>query len=276
MEIQSARIAEKNTRRFALAKKKHARFSPSSTERWLECAGSVQLCSKIPERESAAAKEGGKGHKCLEHFLKNPGRPREAKYFLLKQRYPVDMVEHAFETSKHVFRTAEGRKVLSEHKADLSFIHPELWGTLDVTIAEDFGTLDVMDYKYGKWMPVEIKENSQLKTYALAEAHRHQYNFQSVRLSILQPRTQHQDGPHRPWITSIPALRSWADILSRGIERAEKKNPPFKAGAHCFFCNAKKICKAYTPDAIKSVRAGFIRAQETPEALGKKYGGYLE
>lgn len=256
--------------------KAHARFSPSGVEKWLACAGSVSLCAKIPDRDSEAAKEGTKGHECLDHFLKNPARPGYAAEFLLRSRYPIEMVKHAQTTAIHIWRAANGRKVLSEHKADLSFIHPDLWGTLDVTIPETFGVLDIMDYKYGKWVGVEAKENGQLKTYALAEAHKHHFNFGSVRLSILQPRASHQAGPYRSWTTSIRDLRSWGDRLRKGIEAAEKKNPTFRAGPHCFFCNAKKICKAYTPDAIKSVRAGFIRAQETPEMIAKKYGGYLE
>lgn len=243
----------------------HALFSPSAAERWLECAGSVRLCKGIPRRESAAAEQGTRAHKCLEQYLKcAPEKAPKVRQFLIRQaqsgaaNYDLEMIDHAEKSAKWIWEKAGGKEIYPEHRADLSHIDPDLWGTLDVAIPEYFGTLTIVDFKYGIHVAVDAERNSQLLTYAVAESHRHRNNFSHVELAIAQPRAAHPRGAFRTWKAPIEALKEWSATLRRGIRAARQPQAPLKAGKWCFFCDAKKICPAFTPEAVASVRKGFV------------------
>ena len=54
------------------APKAHAKLSASSSERWLNCPGSIALIDKAPPpRESKYALEGTTAHECMEKMLLN-------------------------------------------------------------------------------------------------------------------------------------------------------------------------------------------------------------
>lgn len=151
----------------------------------------------------------------------------------------------------------------SESRVRLDHIDENLWGTLDVSIAEAFGTLNVIDLKYGKFVPVEPEKNGQLSIYAVGKAREHNYNFDKVRLTILQPRAKHEKGPIRHWTAPMTYFFEFEREVREAVKRVKDKNAPVKAGPHCFFCDAKKICKAYSKDAITSVRARFAQNAES-------------
>lgn len=250
----------------------HARYSPSSTDRWMECPGSVQLCAKAPERkDSRAAAEGTNAHTCLEILLKNgPSKFRETLVFLnMNLKHDAEMIFHAHNTAKFLWGYRGKRRLESEKKVYLPHVDKDLWGTLDVTISEPFGLLEILDFKYGKFVPVDVEKNSQLLTYAVGEAHRRKYNFEAIRLTVIQPRAPHEKGPVRSWDTGIETVKAWEDKLRTAIAKTKQKNPPLKAGEHCFFCDAKTICPAYTPDATAAMKnrivSSAIEAAETPE-----------
>jgi hypothetical protein len=241
----------------------HSKFSASSAYRWLTCAGSVKLCERVEtKRESASAIEGTLGHEPLEAILKNGPHKLLATEEFLRKKYDIEMVIHASNAAKHIWKIApKDAEVLSEEKVILAHIDADFGGTFDASIVEHFGTLDIFDYKFGKHIPVEVEANEQMLAYAVGKAHQYDYNFERVRMTIIQPRAHHLQGPIRTWVTPIETLFKWNEIFKAGIKAAKKKNAPLKAGDHCFFCDAKKICPAFkaNPDAMKGMRAMFAR-----------------
>lgn len=239
--------------------KAHAKFSPSSAKRWLACPGSIRaIASAPPPPESKYAQEGTDAHACLEALAKNPEKLLSTADFLRRQ-YGEQMVVHAEWALKEINRLRpKGAELLVEEKSDLSFIHPEFWGTADISIVEHFGVLKVLDYKYGAGIAVEVMEdgeaNPQLAAYALGIAHKHGYDFEAVELGVIQPRVEHPDGKVRTVSLTVEELMAWANTFRRGIELALKKNAPFKAGDHCRFCPAAVTCPVLSTQSLEQAK----------------------
>lgn len=246
----------------------HAKFSPSSSHRWLACPGSISLSEQCPDPpESAAALEGTQAHECLELILKNGPEKKLATERLLREKYPLQMVVHAALSAVSIWQLKRkylsSALLLAETRSELFHIDRDMHGTSDAVIIEDFGTLQVIDYKYGR-MPVEVEENPQLIAYAIGIAHQHEYNFSEIICTVIQPRANHPDGPIRSWSTTAENLFEWSDRFRKGIRLAKHQDPPFASGEHCIFCPAKGICKSYDPSKVSSTKSRFItRATES-------------
>lgn len=232
--------------------KAHSKFSASGAERWLACPGSVNLSEGIPDISSKWAEEGIEAHKVLEEIL------------IYKQIPPkgwavTEMKAHAANAANFLFKLHEkckGSTLFAEQRVHLKFIHPEAFGTLDAAVVELFGTLHIIDFKYGAGVLVSAIENLQMIFYALAVAHDHQWNFQKVRLWIIQPRISGYDGPTF-WEISIEDLEAYADVFRKGIARVEKEPSTFVEGTHCHWCKAKKICPLKQEKRLQQARNLF-------------------
>lgn len=241
-----------------MSEKKHAVFSASGSERWMGCAGSIALSKKAPPQpESPYAVEGTKAHEVFERFNKSK-RPY-SESFLLKGKYPQEMIDYAFSAFKEVEKmTGKTAKRIAEVKVSLDFVHPDMYGTVDAAIINEFDVLTVIDYKYGAGIPVSPENNSQLIYYALGLAHQYDYNFSHVNLVILQPRAPGQDGSFvKEWKLSIDDLIAWKDKFAAGVKAALAKNPPLTSGDWCKFCPATSMCPELSTKALKQAQIDF-------------------
>jgi hypothetical protein len=221
--------------------KKHAKLGASNSARWLNCPGSVRLSEAAPlKKESASAEEGTLAHKCLETVLRDLPRPVS-----LAGEYSDEMIKHAQVAAEEIDRRlTQGSKLLIEEKISLSFIDINMFGTVDCAIVDLHDTLTVIDYKYGSFISVDPAENTQLIYYALGLAYEYDWDFKTVKLVIVQPRSRHPAGPIREWELSIRDLRRWKGRIARGVLRTELADAPIIPGEWCMFCPAKKTCPA--------------------------------
>lgn len=83
----------------------------------------------------------------------------------------------------------ENATVELEQKVDFSKWVPEGFGTSDVVVLSD-KTIEIIDLKYGKGVPVDAYLNPQLMLYALGAVDKYDiiYEFETVRMTIIQPR----------------------------------------------------------------------------------------
>jgi hypothetical protein len=245
------------------AEKAHAVYGASSSDRWLGCPGSTNLIGTLPAHarkdESPFAAEGTKAHECLEFMLKNR-KNISAATIQARKKYPEEMIIHAEMAIREVEKRLKERpdsELMIEVKADLPVSEPGQFGTGDIVLAEYFGLLEVIDYKYGAGVVVDPEENTQLLYYALGIAHKLDYNFSAVRLTIIQPRAQVDGKFVRSWDTTVENLIEWRAKFEAGIKAAKKKDAPLSSGDHCRWCTAAVICPEIKNRALKQAQVDF-------------------
>jgi hypothetical protein len=229
--------------------KKHAKFSPSAAHRWLGCPGSIALTEKAPPQKSSPyADEGTAAHTVLESVL---------KMTKVKGTATSEMIKHAREAATWILAKAGKNLVLSETKVDLTFAVPDMFGTVDAAIVEEFGRLYVIDYKYGAGIAVDPEQNPQMLAYALGLSKKYDHNFKDVVLVIIQPRAHHSRGPIREWMLPIEELISWEEKFRKGAEKALDPFAPLCAGDHCKFCPATPICPEISSVSLRQAQIEF-------------------
>ena len=156
----------------------HALLSASSAHRWLECPPSVKLTADIPDTAGEAAAEGTLAHSIVEERLDSIIEkgiwPKKASAKLrMDERYRPVMEEHADTMVGYVMGIFDGLAeegadplLMSEQRLDFSRWVPDGFGTGDALVVAD-GVIHVIDYKYGKGVPVYAEDNPQLRLYAL-------------------------------------------------------------------------------------------------------------
>ena len=238
-------------------KKLHAKYSASGSERWLNCPGSIKLAMKAPPSvDSVYSIEGTNAHTCFEVIMKSKN-PRVAAV-MLKKQYPEDMVNHVFRLYQKIKELVpEGAELLCETEVRLDFVREGMFGTVDAAIVDLFGTLWVIDLKYGKGRLVSADFNTQMIYYGLGIAHKYNYNFANVKLVVAQPRILHKDGDFRDWDIDVLELKGWSEKFKAGVEACEKPNAPLKVGRWCFFCPAKDICPVGESEAFAEAQNDF-------------------
>lgn len=270
----------------------HARLSPSSAHRWMQCAGSVVLEKDFPNTSSTHADEGTAAHflgsECLEQgkdatdFLNQHISIKSNGQAIWEQRpevitsriYTVDleMAEYVQKYIDLVRSQAEGNQLLVEQRVDFSdFVGvPNSFGTGDAIIISDT-EIQVHDLKYGRGVKVDAENNEQLRLYGLGALNVFGAfgDFETVRMVIHQPRLGHvseevltvedlykfaAEAQYQALI--IANLQEGLDCGDgAAIEEFEASlNPGEK---QCHWCKAKASCPALTKKVIQTVAGEF-------------------
>ena len=235
---------------------KHALLSASSAGRWLRCTAAPRFEAQFPENTSEYAEEGRLAHAFCELKVQKAFtttiKPRTYTSRLKKLKenplYQEEMdrtsdlyLEHLNELA---MRYESVPNVMAEVRVDFSDWVPEGFGTCDcVMIGGD--TLNIIDYKHGKGVPVSAENNPQMRLYALGALKRYQPVYgdriKYVRMTIDQPRIQ--DEPSTETIT-VEELRAWGESIKPSAAKAYMGLGVFCPGEHCRFCRGKAKCKA--------------------------------
>lgn len=243
----------------------HAILSPSSSERWLTCAPSAQLEAKEPYSTSVYADEGTLAHRLCELIIQHKSGKILNKVFAehLKEieaheLYTGEMYGYCDGFAVFVlekFNSIPNAHIFTEDRVDLTRWIPKGFGTVDIRIVGGSG-LHIIDFKYGKGVPVFAEDNSQLKVYALGayEEMAHIFNIDWVEMTIYQPRidsvTSH--------LMSTTALLRWAEtVLVPGAKLAYEGKGEFVPGPHCGFCKVKHKCKALAAKNLEIAKEAF-------------------
>ncbi len=241
--------------------RKHSKFSASGSDRWHACPGSVELSEGVPSKDSIYSIEGTKGHEVLETVV-NASLALNSKTAVkttFGHDVPKEMVGYAMHAANHVLsvygKAAKATDIMVEERVLLGFIHPEAFGSLDYAIVEHFGTLHIMDYKYGM-TPISPKENLQFIFYALATAYKYDWNFKRVRMWTLQPRIKGFDG-YLFWDISIAELMAYIPKFRKAVKRVEENPDMYVEGGHCHWCPSKGICPLKQQGRMEKAKSVF-------------------
>lgn len=245
----------------------HAKLSASGAHRWMTCPASVKLIEQAPvPPESSYAIEGTSAHWVLEQLLNSRFPFTRARD--LRKQFDPSMVDHAEAACGYIndLVTKEANLFI-ESPIMISHLHPDLGGTVDAVIVDEFLRLTVIDYKYGK-TPVSPEENHQLMIYALGFLETYFYNFIEVSLVIIQPRGT--GSPHvKEWLTDIPRMKKFKEELIDAAQ-ATQYSDLYRAGRHCYFCAAKDICPETAKANLKKAKQIFASSEKTTK--GKTNG----
>ena len=256
----------------------HSPTGASSMYRWAECPGQIALAAKCPKTVSSDYAQLGTAAHAVGELCLNSGKP--ATYYLRHKLTELDGCEDLTiegEVDEEMCEAVQLyldtiNKILEmddemwvEHKFDLSEeMAPGVYGTSDCVIYKPkTKTLYVIDYKHGAGIPVNVKNNKQLKYYGLGTTVSLGLPCDKVILVIVQPRCKHKDGPVRMWETDSMELLDFSADLVDAIEATKKPDAPLKAGDHCRFCQAAPICTKLQDKALDMAKDEFgVVAQE--------------
>lgn len=246
----------------------HARLSASSAYRWVACPGSVLLIESLPEAHqdtgSSFAQEGTAAHALLEACLLLGIDASDYLETLLEgievDEEMVSGVQVALDTVKAVLDAYPDAVLHTECRVSLRFLgRPDMFGTADVVIwSPSARVITVIDFKYGKGVVVEAKDNLQLGMYGLGAAFDVSgEDVERVDTWIVQPRAWHADGPVRGDTMNHEALPVLGRKLLRAAEATEDPKAPLVAGEHCRFCPASPVCPAKAAHAQSVTMTAF-------------------
>lgn len=242
----------------------HALLSPSAAHRWLHCTPSARLESLREDKGSSFAEEGTLAHawcsKTLREFYGMPLEDEEriieefdGKYHTAEMDEAVALyVSTVMEKLMEARRSVKDARLLVEVRLDLTEYMPEAYGTADAVIISD-GTMEVIDFKYGKGVKVEAHENPQMMIYALGayEAFSIEYNIRNVCMTIIQPRLDNIS----EYSLDVADLLEWGhtELYPKAAE-AFKGSGMQKPGAWCQFCKVKGDCYALADKCLNTFK----------------------
>lgn len=178
----------------------HALLSASSSHRWLHCPMLPRLEADEPSKNTVYTQEGTCAHELSEIKLMYKSgkiKKREFNKKLKDFKENADFYDQEMEEMTELytdivmehFNAYEKASMELEKRVDFSDWVPNGFGTSDVVILAD-KTLEIIDLKYGKGVPVSAKLNPQMSLYALGAYATYDllYDFEKIKMTIVQPR----------------------------------------------------------------------------------------
>lgn len=255
---------------------RHALLGASSAHRWLACPPSARLCEEFPDTPSPYAEEGTQAHALCEWKLHellgdaegNAPVALDDEMERCTDEYK-DFIEEELNAAK---AKTNGARLFIEQELDFADYVPEGFGTSDAVIVSD-DTLEVIDFKYGKGITVNILNNPQLRLYALGAylALGSLYDFSKVKMTVFQPRVQNVGSEE----ITVEELLEWAyTYVKPRADLAFNGEGEYCVGDHCRFCKAGGVCRARVEEAFDIIdktdtAPNLINDEEIPAILDK-------
>lgn len=245
----------------------HSELGASIAARWMACPGSVNLSRGREPGDNIHAQMGRAAHALAEECLREGFDPVE---YIGETRDGIT-VDAAMAEAVEVFVTycrsllapaSSPKHYWIEHQFNLAELNPPapMYGTADfVAYDPESKQLEVVDYKNGSGVVVEALGNKQLRYYGLGAALSLGKGKQidTVRMTIIQPRAEHPDGPIRSETVSYFELLDFAGELLDAARKTLAPDAPLTPGSHCRFCPASAVCPAQRQMAQAVAQVAF-------------------
>lgn len=239
----------------------HSVLGASAAERWIHCPPSARLTAGMQDEETSFAAEGTAAHALCEWKVRRAlkmraGRRPTSDYWTDEMEectddyrdYIMDLVGQAKQICKDPV-------TMIEQHLDFSCWVPDGYGTGDFLLVAD-GELNIVDFKFGRGVPVYADHNPQMMLYALGalELFDMLYDIQTVTMTIFQPRLSNIS----VWSIDADELYRWAEEdLKPKAEMASKGEGEYTTGSWCRFCKARNQCRARAEFFLELARMEF-------------------
>jgi hypothetical protein len=247
----------------------HAPFPPSSAERWLACPAAQRYAALLPPQEDTEHTTFGTCcHEISEEWLRANLDVTAAGLLAIDKastwlarwektdESPTACGERMFAVAEVYVeyvknRTLEaGEGAIRRLEERVTIAGKDCWGSLDCGLYVPFDFLEIIDLKGGSGKCVSPQDNEQLMAYAYGEAERYDWAFETVILTIVQPRRTDSNPP--VWNHSLPVaeLKAFGKRIKSAIKAAKALDAQPVAGKHCGWCVAGAICPAQRQKAL--------------------------
>jgi hypothetical protein len=250
----------------------HAELSASTSERWMNCPGSIRLTRSMLTSGVALpppslwAQRGTAMHLAASGMLAAGGaEPDWSGEFagIVLDDDEIDAVKLYVTVVLEDLREFGG-ELLIERRFNLTSLREGMFGTCDAVIIKCRDhVLRVYDFKGGVGVVVEVVNNSQAMYYGYGAMLSGKTGpLDKLELIIVQPRARHPEGPIRRWVVDVIDAVDWAQDLLLAAERTDDPEAPLHAGPWCQFCPAKGMCLEHARYVLEGAQLAF----STPQA----------
>ena len=269
---------------------KHALLGPSGAHRWMLCPPSARWEATLPDTASEFAAEGTLAHSLAEVKLRSAVSKRRGHrgplrgitklradplYTEAMDGYTDTYVQTIMDLMDIYELEGEQPECYVEVQLDISRYVPECFGTSDAVIIAG-NTVHVIDFKYGKGVPVDATYNPQMMMYALGAYDEFSMveDLTEARMSIIQPRIDNTNS----WDIDMEGLLLWArnELIPAG-QLAFDGNGEFTPGeTQCRFCRGRYRCRFNAAYMLRFASQYNATGRVDPELTDLEIGGILE
>ncbi len=256
----------------------HSILGASGAERWMNCPPSARLTEGMQDESTPFAAEGTAAHALCEWKVRRALKMRAGRR--PASDYWTDEMEECTDDYRDYLCDLVGKAkqickdpvTMIEQHLDFSCWVPDGYGTGDFLLVAD-GELNIVDFKYGRGVPVYADHNPQMMLYALGalELFDMLYDIHTVTMTIFQPRLSNVS----IWSLSAEDLYKWAEEeLRPKAELASKGEGEYTPGSWCRFCKARNQCRARAESFLKLAQMEFrppalLSDEEIAEVMGQ-------
>lgn len=226
----------------------HAIIAPSSFSRTIECPPSAVASTLYPSQDTVFTREGTLAHEIAEAIASGNVKPESIETLDngADTEVTAEMVKYGIDYRDYLesIKATGNTLTLLETRLDMSDTIPECFGTADC-IQQEANVLRVVDYKYGKGVPVSAEGNAQMRLYAYGALKELEFlcdtdSIEFIEMHIFQPRI---DNISMESISRVELLDWISNVAKPAAELAVKGKGKYNAGEHCHWCPHAGKCR---------------------------------